>query len=123
MLGAAHGCANALTARFSMTHGEAVGIMLPAVVRKNSEEGAVGEDYYDLLNSVAFDEDCNAESLDQLLENHLQAAGLPLKLDGFGVTDEHVGELAEDAETQWTSTFNPIQLSFRDLTQVFGQVL
>ena len=36
MLGAAHSCANPLTARFDVVHGEAVGVMLPHVVRFNS---------------------------------------------------------------------------------------
>ena len=37
MLGAAHACANPLTARFGMSHGIAVGLMLPHVVRFNAE--------------------------------------------------------------------------------------
>ena len=38
MLGAAHACANPLTARFDVTHGIAVAAMLPAVVRFNAPE-------------------------------------------------------------------------------------
>ena len=37
MLGAAHSAANPLTARFGIPHGQAVGMMLPAIVRFNSE--------------------------------------------------------------------------------------
>jgi alcohol dehydrogenase len=33
MLGAAHSCANPLTAKFHVVHGEAVGVMLPHVIR------------------------------------------------------------------------------------------
>jgi len=47
MLGAAHACANPLTARFDMTHGIAVGLLLPHVVRFNTE--AVGPLYDELV--------------------------------------------------------------------------
>src|SRR5581483_3029469 len=36
MLGASHACANPLTAHYGLTHGIAVGVMLPHVVRWNS---------------------------------------------------------------------------------------
>ena len=38
MLGAAHSAANPLTARFGIIHGQAVGIMLPHVVRFNAQQ-------------------------------------------------------------------------------------
>ena len=40
MLGAAHATANPLTAHHGITHGQAVGLMLPAVVRMNGVEHA-----------------------------------------------------------------------------------
>ena len=40
MLGATHACANPLTARYGTTHGVAIAVMLPHVVRWNDE--AVG---------------------------------------------------------------------------------
>ena len=97
--------------------------MLPAVIRKNSEDLDIEDDYLSLLNSVSFDEDCQASTLDELVTNHLKLAGLPLSISDFGVKDEHVGELAEDAMGQWTSSFNPIDLSYRDFSQLYGAVL
>ena len=46
MLGAAHACANPLTARFPIPHGIAVALMLPHVIRFNA--GHVGRQYDDL---------------------------------------------------------------------------
>ena len=40
MLGAAHAAANPLTAHFSMVHGQAVGLMLPHVLRFNGRDPA-----------------------------------------------------------------------------------
>ena len=47
MLGAAHACANPLTARFNVTHGLALAMLLPHVVRWNAP--VVGDRYAELL--------------------------------------------------------------------------
>ncbi|MBI98515.1 MAG: alcohol dehydrogenase, partial [Verrucomicrobiales bacterium] len=43
MLGAAHSAANPLTAHFDVIHGEAVGLMLPHVVRFNGEDESISQ--------------------------------------------------------------------------------
>ena len=45
MLGAAHACANPLTARYEITHGVALAILLPHVVRWNAagSQGLYGD--------------------------------------------------------------------------------
>ena len=48
--GSAHSCANPLTAHYGLTHGVAVGILLPHVVRFNA--AAVGALYADLVHEV-----------------------------------------------------------------------
>ena len=123
MLGAAHGCANPISARFNTIHGQAVGAMLPSVIRKNSEDDSVKEDYMDLLSSVAGAESDHYESLADLIESFLEFADLPVKISEFGVTRDDIPELAEDAETQWTSTFNPVDYSYRDFAEVYGNAL
>ena len=50
MLGAAHACANPLTARYDMTHGVALAILLPHVVRWNAQ--AADDLYRDLVNGT-----------------------------------------------------------------------
>ena len=50
MLGAAHATANPLTARFGIVHGEAVALMLPAVVRYNAP--AAGDRYAELATAA-----------------------------------------------------------------------
>ena len=50
MLGAAHATANPLTARYHITHGQAVGLMLPAVIRLNGQRHA--DWYAELLREV-----------------------------------------------------------------------
>ena len=107
MLGAAHACANPLTARFAVTHGLALAIILPHVVRWNGQVGADG--YAALLGSPrrrARDVDA-AESLAQRLEDFARAGGLPTRLSDTDVPKDALPELASLAAQQWTGTFNP----------------
>ncbi|HEX6975342.1 MAG TPA: iron-containing alcohol dehydrogenase [Vicinamibacterales bacterium] len=107
MLGAAHACANPLTARHNMAHGLALAILLPHVVRWNAR---VARDRYQaLLGSPrrrARDED-PAETLARRLEDLAGAGGLALTLTESGVEPGDLPTLAEQAAQQWTGTFNP----------------
>jgi alcohol dehydrogenase len=106
MLGATHACANPLTARYGTTHGVAISVMLPHVVRFNAAE--VGERYADLLRIAGQAPGSDpgermAERLDQLA----RVGGLPRTLSELGVAKDALPQLAADAEKQWTGTFNP----------------
>jgi len=107
MLGAAHACANPLTARYNLAHGLALAILLPHVVRWNA--GAALDRYGALLGSPrrrARDEDA-AETLALKLEDLALAGGLATKLSDRGVEERALPELAVQAAGQWTGTFNP----------------
>ena len=52
MLGAAHAAANPLTARFGVVHGQAVGLMLPAVIAFNARDPLAHERYLELSGAV-----------------------------------------------------------------------
>jgi len=115
MLGAAHACANPLTARYGMTHGVALAILLPHVVRWNDE---VAAPLYARLTG-----DAEVEGAGQRLAVRLSAlaaqAGLPARLEPQGVAREALPELAEDAARQWTGTFNPRPLTAADALEVY----
>jgi alcohol dehydrogenase len=96
MLGATHACANPLTAKYGTTHGIAIAVMLPHVVRWNAE--AVGDLYRELWPGGDL-----ASRLDALA----RAGGLPRTLRELGVSPDDFGALATDAATQWTGTHNP----------------
>lgn len=107
MLGAAHACANPLTARAGLAHGVALAILLPHVVRWNGS--VASEEYQALMGSPrrrARDVDA-AESLARRLEDLALAAALPAKLSDTGVAESSLPELAALAAEQWTGTFNP----------------
>jgi alcohol dehydrogenase len=107
MLGAAHACANPLTARYNLTHGLALAILLPHVVRWNAR--VASERYAALIGSPrrrARDEDA-AETLARRLEDLARASGLAMTLSDSGVGKEAIPELSAQAAAQWTGTFNP----------------
>ena len=115
MLGAAHSAANPLTARFDVVHGQAVGIMLPAVIRFNaagSEEAA-----------RAYGELLPGERLDRWFERILRRFELPLRLLEVGVDPEALPGLSEDAAEQWTAQFNPVPVGAGDFERLYREVL
>jgi alcohol dehydrogenase len=108
MLGAAHACANPLTARYGVQHGIAVGVMLPSVIRFNWPE--VSNLYSSLSNTLA----------DRILDFQ-KAGNLPQKLKECGVHENTLLELAKDAETQWTGKHNPRPLTEKDFLFLYQE--
>ena len=108
MLGAAHACANPLTAHHGTTHGVAIAVMLPHIVRWNADH--VGDRYAVLLRAAGRSPvtiDRAGECLAERLETLRQAAGLPTTVRELGVPRESLAGLAADAATQWTGACNP----------------
>ncbi len=109
MLGAAHACANPLTARFGITHGAAVGLMMPHVVRFNCARGE--NPYYDLSREP--------EALVRRLTGLLTAAALPTTLSAYGVAADDLPLLASQAAQQWTAGFNPRALDAAAMLDIY----
>jgi alcohol dehydrogenase len=106
MLGAAHACANPLTARLGAAHGEALAVVLPHVVRFNRGEAASA--YMQLVRAAGWaDAGDPAVRLATWLEDTAQEAGLPASLGAFGDAAAALDQLAAEAAAQWTGRFNP----------------
>jgi alcohol dehydrogenase len=124
MLGACHACANPLTAHYGLTHGIAIGILLPHVIRYNAE--AVSQLYADLARSSGLlngDQHVAAESLALRITELMEKAGLPTSLSACGVGSGILSLLAEEAAEQWTAKFNPRPVSERALVGLFERAL
>jgi len=109
MLGAAHACANPLTACFGMVHGFAVGLMLPHVIRFNTSHGP--NPYSDLGN--------DPDLLARRVEHFLDVGSSPRRLRDCGVNERALGELAEMAADQWTARFNPRPVGPDELDELY----
>lgn len=118
MLGAAHACANPLTAEFDVTHGAAVGLVLPSVVRYNA---VASESEYAELTSVT--PGGAGEALAVRLESMRREAGLPQSLEEVGVKAEQIEELAAAAAPQWTAEHNPRKVAAAELAGLYRSCL
>ena len=119
MLGAAHACANPLTARYDMTHGVALAILLPHVVRWNAQ--AAGDLYRELVDGAPA-ASAGGGAGDRLAERLAaigRSGGFPADLRATGVPERDLSALAEAAATQWTGTFNPRPFGAREALEVY----
>ena len=111
MLGASHALANPLTAEYDTPHGQAVGMMLPHVIRFNGEQ--FGHLYSELLaqikpvNQNGDADDQNTSELADFVQDLVAGAGLSIRLSDLNVDNGNLGKLANEASKQWTGNFNP----------------
>ena len=115
MLGAAHACANPLTAHYRTTHGVAVVLMLPHVIRYNAP--VAGTLYAELCQPTA--EETAADRLALRVEAMIEAANQPHKLSELGVERDRLPRLAAEAASQWTLQFNPRPATTTDLLGIY----
>jgi alcohol dehydrogenase len=95
MLGATHACANPLTARYGTTHGVAIAVLLPQVVRWN---GVAAADLYGELDR---------QDLAARLSALREIGNLPARLSDLDISANDLPLLAQEAAAQWTGRFNP----------------
>ena len=112
MLGGAHALANPLTAHFDVPHGHAVSLMLPHVIRFNSELAETAAIYGDLSHSLG-------TPLVDWVDSLIRLAGLKAP----HVPTEMLSQLAADATQQWTGNFNPRPLTENDFLTLYHAAL
>lgn len=128
MLGAAHSCANPLTAHYGIIHGRAVGMMLPHIVRFNAHVAEVSEQYALLMKTTGLSKwsATPAESVEALvekLEHLLELASIPRRLGDYGIHKTDVTMLAQEAAKQWTAQFNPRPITVHDFQAIYMRAL
>jgi alcohol dehydrogenase len=122
MLGATHALANPLTARYGIVHGQAIGLMLPHVIRFNGAQ--FGAWYRDLLEGTGGANgfpppDSGCDGLAEFVAKLVHKAGLPAKLSECGVEQNALREMAVDAAKQWTGRFNPREVGEAELLGLY----
>ena len=120
MLGAAHSAANPLTAHYGIVHGQAVGLMLPAVIAFNARDPEAHNHYLELAMIAGL------ESIDDLigeLDTILEAARMREGIAKLGIGRAAFPKLAAEAAQQWTATFNPRRIDAQDFEELYAEVL
>jgi len=101
MLGAAHAAANPLSASYGVLHGQAVGNLLPVVMRYN----------------------CEPEDRIKTVEDLLVQSGLQTSMSALGMQPVDIPGLANAAMLQWTGQFNPKKVNSGDFTDIYQAVM
>lgn len=120
MLGATHALANPLSAHFGLTHGVAIAVMLPHVIRFNA--GTVGGLYGELAADAGL---CSADDPNAgviLAARIIELAGLvnfPTSLAACGITQQMIPVMASEAASQWTGKFNPRPVDATSLQELY----
>ncbi len=123
MLGATHACANPLTQNYGTTHGVAIAVMLPHIIRWNN--GVAGEMYGELkaAANLSNNGDESGEALARRLVSLRDAGGLPINLSSLEIPKSDLPMLAEEAAKQWTGSFNPRDWSAEGAMEVYENAL
>ena len=118
MLGSVHASANPLTARHNVTHGHAVALMLPHVMRFNAADSDANAIYARYAGVLA-GEKLAASSLVDWVSGLVTRAAFPK----INLADNDFVALAQDATKQWTGQFNPRALQVDDYVALYRRAL
>lgn len=118
MLGAAHASANPLTARHGVTHGHAIALMLPHVMRFNAEDAAARA-VYSRYSALLAEAGTSRLPLIDWVGGLIAQSSLP-RLNAEGMD---LPALAADAMRQWTGQFNPRTLNQDDFVALYERAL
>ena len=126
MLGAAHSMANPLTSQFGIVHGQAVGQMLPVVVRFNAADKEAAAGYAELAYDAGLAE--RKVACHDAVAILLQRLRELITIAGFAPTPDNVpasaiAALANEAAEQWTTQFNPRPMDVDNFRILFAQVV
>jgi len=108
-----------------VTHGHAVGLLLPHVIRFNAAVPSAAEVYARLAREtrVAREDDqldVAVERLRQRVEELYSLSGLPRRLSDCGVSAGDIEKLATKAAEQWTARFNPRPAEVKDFIELYS---
>jgi alcohol dehydrogenase len=122
MLGATHALANPLTTHFDIPHGQAIGLMLPHVIRFNAH--TCGRLYQDLLEGTGGTNgfpkpESGADGLADFVVRLTEKARLPHRLSECGVDSAKLDRMASEAAKQWTASFNPRTVTDAELLELY----
>ncbi|MDZ4821737.1 MAG: iron-containing alcohol dehydrogenase, partial [Planctomycetota bacterium] len=122
MLGAAHALANPLTANFGIPHGEAIGLMLPHVIRFNGV--GYNQRYTELLESTAGmagfpAAKSGADGLAAFVTELVALSDLPAQLSQREVAADRLPALAVEAAKQWTAHHNPCEAGEAEMLALY----
>jgi len=129
MLGGAHASANPITAHFPISHGQAVGLMMPHVLRYNAKESRTVNyglrDLFELVELVGylFPSTIEIGIFETLWSEFMGVGKLKTRLSELGIAEDDLPGLSEEAATQWTAQHNPVPLDKAAFLEIYRAAL
>lgn len=129
MLGGAHASANPITAHFPISHGQAVGLMMPHVMQYNAKThsavNAVLTLWLKQLNWVDREQrGYNPGSVfREVWHQLLLTLQLKTHLTELGIAEDDLPGLSEEAAAQWTAQHNPVPLDKAAFLEIYRAAL
>jgi alcohol dehydrogenase len=121
MLGAAHAMANPITAKKNIDHGIAVGLVLPHVIKYNSENN---EDIYrGFFTPHNNNGHPSGDVLIAQLSRYFELAQMSQNLRDYGIEENEIEGLATEATKNWTGQFNPRPVNLEDFLALYKNAL
>jgi len=121
MLGAAHAMANPITAKKNIDHGIAVGLVLPHVIKYNSENNK------DIYSGFFTQNKSNGyppgDALIAQLSRYFELSQMSQKLSDYGIEETEIEGLATEATKNWTGQFNPRPVNQEDFIVLYKNAL
>ncbi|QDT31631.1 iron-containing alcohol dehydrogenase [Thalassoglobus polymorphus] len=122
MLGATHALANPLSAHCNLTHGIAIGVLLPHVVRFNGALPEIANLYGHLAEEIGLCENSDPEApaiLAEYLTHLVQKSEQPGRLRECNVDESLFEKMASEASEQWTGQSNPRPVDASSLLELY----
>ncbi|MFQ6066436.1 MAG: iron-containing alcohol dehydrogenase family protein [bacterium] len=116
-LGAVHGLAHPIGARFGVPHGLACAILLPHVIGFNLRSRA--QKFTQIAKKIGVD---RAEDLPYGIKRFLERIGLPLSFKDYGITEDHFSSIIANSRSSSMSK-NPRKVSDEDLREILKWVV
>lgn len=129
MLGGAHASANPITAHFPISHGQAVGLMMPHVLRYNAKNsGMVKLGLRALFEPVglvgySFPGFMGIGIFEALWSEFMAVGKLKTHLTELGIAEDDLPGLSEEAAAQWTAQHNPVPLDKSAFLEIYRAAL
>ncbi len=129
MLGGAHAAANPITAHFPVSHGQAVGLLMPHVVDYNAKSPkGIRPHLHDWMSSLdIFGSRLHGPLVEKtfhlLWDELLRFLSLKTKLSELGIEESDLPGLSEEAAAQWTAQHNPVPLDRDAFLEIYRAAL
>ncbi|MEG1752097.1 MAG: iron-containing alcohol dehydrogenase [Clostridia bacterium] len=132
MVGLAHAIAHALGGVAKVPHGQAIAVVLPAVMRFNLEY--VKEQYSSVLLNLAGEQiycqtanedkpQVSIQEVEKLIERVSKVSGMPTKLSACGVKEFMISQIAKVASTDGAVLLNPRRASIQQIEEILKSVM